>query len=203
MKKSLLILLAAACLFVLAACTGEKDQTTAAEQEEELPAVGEENPTPETEKIVVRAESPVTPAGTETDNVRETVTPVTWCDEEGAAAILVELPEGWTHGEVSEDYRRGIEIRPEDGDSGVTLCYYPSMFGVCGTGLTEEKIELGDGVTAFVGYYDGGKNWSFVAFHGLERSFAATNEGLTGDAAEEALALVLKASLEAVTDLHN
>ena len=45
------------------------------------------------------------------------------------------------------------------------LLMYKQMqgFGVCGTGLEEEKTVIG-GMEANVGYYDGADYWSFVSF---------------------------------------
>lgn len=68
-------------------------------------------------------------------------------------------------------------IMLDDGQWGLTLTpkaqpqlkYYLEFykqeqgFGVCGTGLEEEKTVIG-GMEANVGYYDGADYWSFVSF---------------------------------------
>lgn len=58
-------------------------------------------------------------------------------------------------------------------------------FGVCGTGLVTEKITTEIGEQASVGYFDGGKDWNYVAFN--DGSIIALNNGLEDDIAKEAL----------------
>lgn len=107
----------------------------------------------------------------------------------GSVSMTIEYPEDWECVEVSGETGGaglesidgyGFELRPKGISEGSLklICY--RMFGVCGTGLTEEKVEFDSGHDANVGYYDGGDIWSFVAYDVGEREFdfVAMNEGM-------------------------
>ncbi len=81
------------------------------------------------------------------------------------ANMSIRVVEGWKYEVVPQDDNSpfGIKIYPENkADSYITLFYYPNKFGVCGTGLIEEKTTL-SGISANKGYYDGSQIWSFIA----------------------------------------
>lgn len=124
--------------------------------------------------------------------------------------LTVQLPDGWT-GEVLE---QGSERLQELGSGAVcALCIRPAAqkmgwveiglqpsFGVCGTGLTQEKITLA-GQEASVGTYEGERIWSFVSFgaeQGQARIVALTHETQDWSDAQgqEALQILDTVSLE-------
>lgn len=57
----------------------------------------------------------------------------------------------------------GIHFYPEGVDDGYIELAYIDFFGVCGTGLLEEKAVIA-GKEAFVGTYDGHEYWDFISF---------------------------------------
>ena len=86
--------------------------------------------------------------------------------EYGHANMSIRVPEGWkyTVSEYSKDCGSfGITVYPEYKPSeSITLMYYPDMFGVCGTELTEVDTTL-SGLPAKKGYYGSSQIWSFIA----------------------------------------
>lgn len=92
-------------------------------------------------------------------------------------SIALTIPKGWEYrlcpvGDdalLSSSY--GIQFYPK-GQKGYVEVGYQDTFGVCGTGLKEEKWKIA-GVEANVGYYDGSEIWSFVAFHGDDEKIIA------------------------------
>ena len=92
-------------------------------------------------------------------------------------SITLTIPKGWEYrlcpvGDdalLSSSY--GIQFYPQ-GQKGYVEVGYQDTFGVCGTGLKEEKWKIA-GVEANVGYYDGSEIWSFVAFHGDDEKIVA------------------------------
>lgn len=87
--------------------------------------------------------------------------------------ISIEIPETWDHELVKEDGGGYfIVIRPPYEQGCVRVGYWPN-FGVCGTGLTEEKTVIA-GMNATVGTYDGSDVWSFITFGD---DYVAINEG--------------------------
>lgn len=96
-------------------------------------------------------------------------------------SITLTVPDGWEYRECSAGDDAlfgsfyGIQICPK-GQNGCVEVGYQDMFGVCGTGL-EDKHETVAGADANIGYYDGSKIWSFVAFHGdNEKIVAVTSD---------------------------
>lgn len=64
------------------------------------------------------------------------------------------------------------------------------MFGVCGTGRTDEVITLNNGEKAVVGYYDGWEEWSDISFYEINEMIAVMNYGLTNNDAEEVVEFI-------------
>lgn len=111
----------------------------------------------------------------QTDSLKLQGTTVT---QEGPyGSIALTIPKGWEYrlcpvGDdalLSSSY--GIQFYPK-GQKGYVEVGYQDTFGVCGTGLKEEKWKIA-GVEANVGYYDGSEIWSFVAFHGDDEKIIA------------------------------
>ena len=82
--------------------------------------------------------------------------------------ISLAIPTGWEYaiskgGEgLSEEF--GISFWPEGEKESAIDVGYHSAWGVCGTGLKETKITLGD-YSAVQGTYDNKKVWNFIYFH--------------------------------------
>lgn len=113
------------------------------------------------------AASQPTPAPAETVTVSGT-----------AGTLRVQVPDGWKYevcpaGSLTvSDQAFGVKIWPDSGSDSCVQLYWSDSFGVCGTGLKEETLTLaGDSVSA--GYYDGGKNWTFLSFQGKNSGIVA------------------------------
>lgn len=70
------------------------------------------------------------------------------------------------------------------------LYFYNNQFGVCGTGRTSENIILNNGEQAFIGYYDGNKNWSDISFYNMNKNIAIMNHGLIDEDADVVIQLI-------------
>ena len=96
---------------------------------------------------------------------------------EDGASITLTLPAGWNYAFTSleeNDYCAGITFWPTGREEGkIFFGYYPSGFGVCGTGLETEEMELA-GKTVSVGTYDGAALWDFISFG---ESYAVWGQG--------------------------
>lgn len=97
--------------------------------------------------------------------------------EENGVSITLTLPAGWNYALISlaqNDYCAGITFWPRGREEGkIRLEYYPQGFGVCGTGLETDAMELA-GRTVTVGTYDGAALWDYISFGD---DFAAWGEG--------------------------
>lgn len=85
--------------------------------------------------------------------------------------ISISIPDGWNYEKYPMDSDElmsgmyGICFHPEGVTEGyVELAYFDS-FGVCGTGLAEEKVTIA-GNAANIGTYDNHGYWDFVTFQG-------------------------------------
>lgn len=82
--------------------------------------------------------------------------------------ISLAIPTGWKYtisvgGDASSE-EFGISFWPEgEKDSAIHVGYH-SAWGVCGTGLEQTKITLGD-YSAVQGTYDNKEVWDFIHFH--------------------------------------
>lgn len=106
--------------------------------------------------------------------------------------LLITLLDGWKYevsGEVIGEYKYAIKFYKSDENKKVTLYSYANFFGVCGTGLEMKELELEDGNTANVGFYDDNEKWSFITFDISEEEIVAHNEGLTLEESNEALSM--------------
>lgn len=98
--------------------------------------------------------------------------------------MSLELPAGWIYeiNEYKEDAASyGINFWPADQSEGrIRLEFYPYMFGVCGTGLNQEEIRLGNGLWAYQGTYDDHEIWDFISIKDLPGDYVITNENVDG-----------------------
>ncbi|MBR2123038.1 MAG: hypothetical protein IJ930_08990 [Lachnospiraceae bacterium] len=90
--------------------------------------------------------------------------------------ISVMIPEGWESrtvaaGESGLDTGGfyGLLFFPESRAEGRIELSYQDLFGVCGTGLTQEEVQIA-GSKALIGTYDDGiddndRTWDFITFH--------------------------------------
>ena len=85
--------------------------------------------------------------------------------------ISLVLEEGWSAEicETDEDKLLyglyGIILKPEQRAKGQIEVFYSDSFGVCGTGLKQEKRTIA-GVQAWIGTYDEHLDWDFIIFNG-------------------------------------
>lgn len=94
----------------------------------------------------------------------------------------------------------GFGIAPS-GSSGLIEVLYQPMFGVCGTGLVQEEKELA-GCTATFGYYDGNKDWSYIAFRGNNEKIVAqaiSTDSWNDKIKKDALSILNTVSFDATT----
>ena len=91
--------------------------------------------------------------------------------------MWLDIPAGWQY-ELCDDYEAmGIAFRPEGIEEGwILLRFCFQGFGVCGTGLEQKQVQLGD-YSASLGYYDGSEDWSFLVYEGVPGSYVVMPEG--------------------------
>ena len=97
----------------------------------------------------------------------------------GYANISLSIPDGWEYEtEVwtdSEDF--SITFWPAGRSEGkIRVRYYGGRFGVCGTGLEQEKISFWN-YEAWMGTYDNHKVWDFIRLIGTPGDYVIINEG--------------------------
>ncbi len=188
MKKIAAVLVLAMILALSAGCTANN---AAQPNEESLPSQAEGTGAVQTLSKIDEAED--TPAEAPHTYPKSSDIPRVAEFERGYVYMELPLYDGWEH-DIIED-GEGIRFwKSGDEDKYAQLLYY-DMFGVCGTGLKEESIELTSGEEANVGYYDGGKDWSFIHYCDAPGDYAATNCGLEGADAESALAMLQQAAV--------
>lgn len=85
--------------------------------------------------------------------------------------ISLSLPEGWEFEACPVDSDSlisgmyGIHFYPENEPEGFIELAYIDFFGVCGTGLESESVEV-VGNPARIGTYDNHEYWDFISFQG-------------------------------------
>lgn len=99
----------------------------------------------------------------------------------GYANMELALPNGWEYS-IEEynvgGYTFGISFWPAGQTAGkLSLNYYPNGFGVCGTGLKEEKYTFPNGEKANIGTYDNSPVWDYISFRNTAGDYAVINEG--------------------------
>ena len=107
----------------------------------------------------------------------------------GYASAALHIPEGWTYeaersaglceGGSEEDGSFFIAFRPLDRTHCIVLRHFSRNPGVCGTGLEQKRIRLGD-YEGWQGTYDGRKQWEYISIEGPEGtgSFFINNEAV-------------------------
>lgn len=100
--------------------------------------------------------------------------------------IKMTIPEGWKYElcEIDSDKLNygmngvyGIQFYPEDAKKGCIELVYVKPFGVCGTGLEEETVELA-GANAVIGTYDNKPYWDFIMFQGKNEGLVANTNNV-------------------------
>lgn len=96
----------------------------------------------------------------------------------GYANISLRIPDSWEYDtEDREDSNEFcIAFWPAGESEGKLRVWYYDFFGVCGTGLEQEKITLGN-YEAYKGTYDNGNIWSFISLAGTPGDYVIINDG--------------------------
>ncbi len=90
--------------------------------------------------------------------------------------ISLQIPVGWESISFPDcgDYNSyKIRFYPKNIEKGYIELSHITSFGVCGTGLSEEKITIA-GDTASMGTYDNHGYWDFISFDGKNKGLVAT-----------------------------
>lgn len=109
--------------------------------------------------------------------------------------IELNIPSDWHYEELPRNeendfYKFALKLYKSDSDKNTILYYYHNQFGVCGTGRTNKKIILNNGIEANIGYYDNSKVWSDISFYQTNPNIAFINSGLEYIEAQEVLEFV-------------
>lgn len=100
----------------------------------------------------------------------------------GYANMTLKIPEGWNY--TVEEYTEesagyegcGINFYPAgQGTGSITLAYYDA-WGVCGTGLKEETVTLGE-YEAWMGTYDNHPVWDYISVKNMPGNYVFLNTG--------------------------
>lgn len=112
------------------------------------------------------------------DGVNPKTRPATVREAGNFSNITLTIPHDWKYeterGNSSDEYC--ISFWPADQTEGKIKMWYYTAFGVCGTGLEEKEITVGE-YEAWQGTYDNKKVWDFICFRGMAGSYVAMNEG--------------------------
>ena len=86
--------------------------------------------------------------------------------------ISFDLPSNWQYSVQQandESYKLTVSVYPEgkDGKEEAICIQSSKAFGICGTGLEQEDIEL-NGMKGWRGYYDGSDIWDIIMFDDYE-----------------------------------
>ena len=92
--------------------------------------------------------------------------------------ITLTIPYDWEYKTVQdEDFKDYcIEFWPKGQTDGKLQVWYYDSFGVCGTGLDEEKITIA-GYEASKGTYDNKELWDFISLIGMPGKYVVMNQG--------------------------
>lgn len=103
--------------------------------------------------------------------------PVSYCY--GDVNMSLSIPVGWKYEieEYSDDKQGfGINFWPADETEGKIKLQYHEAFGVCGTGLTEETVTIGQ-YEARKGTYGNKKEWDFITIRNTAGCYVIMNDG--------------------------
>ena len=112
------------------------------------------------------------------DGVNPKTQPTTVYESGNFSNISLTIPHDWEY-ETEKGNSNGeycIAFWPEDQTEGKLKLWYYTAFGVCGTGLEEKEITVGD-YKAWQGTYDNKKVWDFISFRGMPGSYVVMNDG--------------------------
>lgn len=111
------------------------------------------------------------------EGVNPRTQPTTVYESGSYSNITLTIPHDWEYeterGNNSDEYC--ISFWPADQTEGKIKMWYYTAFGVCGTGLEEKEITVGE-YKAWQGTYDNKKVWDFISFRGMAGSYVAMNE---------------------------
>lgn len=112
------------------------------------------------------------------DDINPKTQPATVRESGAYSNITLTIPHSWEYeterGNSPDEYC--ISFWPADQTEGKIKMWYYTAFGVCGTGLEEKEITVGE-YEAWQGTYDNKKVWDFISFRGMAGSYVAMNEG--------------------------
>lgn len=112
------------------------------------------------------------------DGINPKTQPATVRESGAYSNITLTIPHEWEYeterGNNSNEYC--ISFWPADQTEGKIKMWYYTAFGVCGTGLEEKEITVGE-YKAWQGTYDNKKVWDFISFKGMPGSYVAMNDG--------------------------
>ena len=112
------------------------------------------------------------------DGINPKTQPATVRESGAYSNITLTIPHGWEYeterGNSPDEYC--ISFWPADQTEGKIKMWYYTAFGVCGTGLEEKEITVGE-YEAWQGTYENKKVWDFISFRGMAGSYVAMNEG--------------------------
>ncbi len=99
---------------------------------------------------------------------------------EGYANISLVIPQGWEY-EIDAHKEHGrlfsILFFPTGKTGGVRVCYEETTFGICGTGLSVETINVGRYSATKGTYYDN-KIWNYIAINDIPGRYVIYCEGV-------------------------
>ena len=112
------------------------------------------------------------------DGVNPKTQPTVVREGGGFSNITLTVPHDWEYkteqGSNSGEYC--IAIWPEGQTEGkIEICYY-NAFGVCGTGLEQEEIAIGD-YSAWKGTYYNKEHWDYIILRNTPGSYVIMNDG--------------------------
>lgn len=116
--------------------------------------------------------------------------------QSGEVQIVISIPSNWEYSfqtNANSNEAQGISFWPKGTANGnISLTYYPEHFGVCGTGLHEKDIMIGD-YEARLGKYEDLEHWSFIHFKEPYDKYVVLNNSTDEwlDKYEEELQLIL------------
>lgn len=112
------------------------------------------------------------------DGINPKRQPTTVREAGNNANIALTVPYDWeyTTEKREDDGEFCIAFWPEGQSEGKIKVWFYEAFGVCGTGLVQEKITLGKH-EAYKGIYDNKKVWDFISLIGTPGSYVVVNEG--------------------------
>lgn len=109
--------------------------------------------------------------------------------------LELSIPSEWKYEEMPKNeendfYKYALKLYKNNENQYAMLYFYNNQFGVCGTGRTSENVFLDNGKKAYIGYYDGNRNWNDISFYDINKYIAVMNYGLTDADADEVIEFI-------------